>query len=204
MYLLIACGASWLALIGALVTTSSVIGAPRSISDLLILVIVGASVLGFARIGVVSLLTLFWRVLPGSRPRVLLTQFLLRIVPTVLRSTVVAALSTGLLVQSAQAAPVADFPDPAWPTTEVDAPENPAWPTSPGASPQDPATDRPRATPRFHTVVAGDSLWSIAVDSHPSANDIASVVDEIYTQNRKVIGADANLILPGQRLEIRP
>jgi hypothetical protein len=53
-----------------------------------------------------------------------------------------------------------------------------------------------------HVVVAGDSLWRISADRLPGAApaEIAAGVQELKDANRDVIGTDANLILPGQRL----
>jgi hypothetical protein len=54
-----------------------------------------------------------------------------------------------------------------------------------------------------HTVEPGQSLWSIAASTSPpdaSAGEIADSASRWYATNRLVIGADPNLILPGQVL----
>jgi nucleoid-associated protein YgaU len=62
------------------------------------------------------------------------------------------------------------------------------------------------ATPADSSTVVvqrGDSLWSIAANRlSPSASDaaIASAWHQWYAANRHVVGADPNLIYPGQRL----
>ena len=48
----------------------------------------------------------------------------------------------------------------------------------------------------FYIVQAGDSLWSIAQQAYNHRN----VVQALYNVNKKVIGDDPNLILPGQIL----
>ncbi len=60
-----------------------------------------------------------------------------------------------------------------------------------------------------HVVEPGDSLWRIAqralVDQQsgePTSADIARFWPRIYDANRSLIGADPNLIFPGQHLEI--
>lgn len=60
-----------------------------------------------------------------------------------------------------------------------------------------------------HVVEPGDSLWRIAGATlatrrgiNPSSAEIAQFWPSIYEANRAVIGADPNLILPGQHLEI--
>ncbi len=53
------------------------------------------------------------------------------------------------------------------------------------------------------TVRAGDSLWSIAERRLPTdASDtvVATRVNRWYARNRRVIGGDPDLIIPGQRL----
>lgn len=65
----------------------------------------------------------------------------------------------------------------------------------------------PDETGRIVQVRAGDSLWSIARDRLPegAANaEIAAVVRRLYAVNRRTIGADPDLIVPGQRLQVGP
>lgn len=268
MYLLTACTVSWLCLIGAFFTTWAYLPTPRSTTDLVVIIVVGAAALLSSRLGVVSLLTLLIRLLPSGRVRTVVTRSLLRIVPTVLRSSVLAAASASLAVHAAQASPlpmdthamadpgtsadpVSASLDPGWPTTVPDdSPPDPGWPTvPPTAEPGSPDTE-PVPTPShsqppkdagspgstadadesghearkksrdesggksgddvggdstvIHIVGVGDSLWSIAVDQTSTGRTAQDVVDDIYSTNREIIGADPNLIMPGQRLEIQP
>lgn len=59
-----------------------------------------------------------------------------------------------------------------------------------------------------YTVVSGDTLWGIARDildqdeAQPTGAEIATAWKMIYGTNADVIGADPNLILPGQVLTI--
>lgn len=56
-------------------------------------------------------------------------------------------------------------------------------------------------------VSPGDSLWSISeehLDQNATPRQIASEVRWIYTLNRGRIGADPDLILPGQSLLLPP
>ena len=114
-------------------------------------------------------------------------------------------------------------PSPGWPVSPEDHPDpgpSPGWPVSPeddgGDAPdregapdtrprEEPRTPADDPAPRTEVVVApGDSLWSIAAAQRPeaSATDLARDVDTIHRENRAVIGADPDLILPGSRLEI--
>ena len=62
----------------------------------------------------------------------------------------------------------------------------------------------PRAlAPAVVVVAAGDSLWGLAARSLPTTADDAEIERrwrEIYRANREVVGADPDLIRPGQRL----
>ena len=69
------------------------------------------------------------------------------------------------------------------------------------AATQDPATGGRQAEP--HVVAPGDSLWEIARSTLPPRVSDAEVErrwQEIYRANRDVVGADPDLIRPGQRL----
>lgn len=250
MYLLIACTMSWLCLIGAFMTTWAYLPAPRTTTDLVVIIVVGTAAVLFSRLGVVSLLTLLLRLLPNGHMRTLITRAVLRIVPTVLRSSVLAAASASLAVHAAQASPlpadelvpadhcasagaatavsgsatavamsagaasVADSVptptlDPGWPTAvSDDPPPDPGWPIAPPAAEPAPSPhqDSPPADDEtdVHIVGVGDSLWSIAMDQPSSRGITQDIVDNIYSANREVIGANPNLIMPGQRLEIQP
>ncbi|WP_019159195.1 LysM peptidoglycan-binding domain-containing protein, partial [Brevibacterium senegalense] len=97
-------------------------------------------------------------------------------------------------------------PDPRWPLVEetaapgadgssTDGSARDALDHASGSGDQDAPADH-------HVVVAGDSLWRISADRLPGAApaEIAAGVQELKDANRDVIGMDANLILPGQRL----
>ena len=264
MYLLSACTISWLCLLGAFITTWVSLSTPRSTTDLVVIIAVGTVTVLFSRLGLVSLLTLLIRLLPNGRMRSLVARSILRIVPTVLTSSVLAAASASLAVHAAQASPSpaddltprdhwataiaatalpadaasADTEnstsdpalDPGWPTAVPDngLPPDPGWPSAPPwdapeTSPDhDPlpkgddssaddadetataANERADEDADVHVVGIGDSLWSIAADRPSSSATTQDIIDEIYTANREVIGANPNLIMPGQRLEIQP
>jgi nucleoid-associated protein YgaU len=65
-----------------------------------------------------------------------------------------------------------------------------------------PRTTAPAATGGTYVVRPGDSLWSIA-RSHPApGTDVESRWREIWRLNRDVVGADPDLIHPGQALRL--
>lgn len=69
--------------------------------------------------------------------------------------------------------------------------------------PARPSGGLPAAGVGEHMVVApGDSLWAIARQVAPGADDtgLAALVQRIHQVNRAVIGADPDQIHPGQRL----
>jgi hypothetical protein len=71
------------------------------------------------------------------------------------------------------------------------------------ASRHDRAGSQSRQKPASVVVRPGNTLWSIArADLPPHADDdeVALRVREVHRANRAVIGADPDLILPGQRL----
>ncbi|MMZ62001.1 LysM domain/BON superfamily protein [compost metagenome] len=55
-----------------------------------------------------------------------------------------------------------------------------------------------REAPKAYTVKAGDSLWKIAARVYGNGDDWR----KIYDKNKKTIGANPNLIKPGQKLVI--
>jgi resuscitation-promoting factor RpfA len=59
-----------------------------------------------------------------------------------------------------------------------------------------------------HTVVAGDTLWDIAAAHLPPAERSVGRVhhywQQVYRANRRVVGADPDLIHPGTRLDVLP
>lgn len=102
---------------------------------------------------------------------------------------------------------------PGWPTTPPQAPS----PVPPAAqTPHDSGTPNQLRQPRAQeeasrssdsihvTVKRGDSLWKIVrrTAPHLSTHRTAELVDQVYRHNRREIGPDPNLIMPGQRLEI--
>lgn len=73
----------------------------------------------------------------------------------------------------------------------------PPFETAPAPAPAEPAP-APASAERSHTVVEGDTLWDIA---GAELGD-ATRWPEIYELNRDTIGADPDLILPGQVLRL--
>ncbi len=128
------------------------------------------------------------------------------LVPRALRGALLAGVLTGMSLGAAHAAsdPSVDRPG----TTVLDGLRLPDRPTSdrpvslaPEASP----TGRGEQPPSTVVLVApGDTLWSIAASHLPpgaSDADVAAAVHRWYAANREVVGADPDLIRPGQRLE---
>lgn len=148
----------------------------------------------------------------------------LRVTPAVLRRVTVAVLAGGTVaplttVAVAAAAPLADVPaDGA--VTAVDRGITLAPPTGAGHPADDPldrgvvrlpAGDLSRNTapagdqrgPTAVVVRRGDSLWAIAARHlAPGATDadVAAAWPRWYAANRKVIGPDPSVLVPGQRL----
>lgn len=71
---------------------------------------------------------------------------------------------------------------------------------------QQPRTQQPRSPSAERTVRPGDTLWAIASDltGNADATTVARRVHELHRANRSVVGDDPDLILPGQRLRVRP
>lgn len=82
-------------------------------------------------------------------------------------------------------------------------PERAVAPAVPERRSVPPATARPASAEHDSYVVRpGDTLWSIAV-SHPGAGrDVDARWRAIWSINRDVVGADPDLILPGQSLRL--
>ncbi|MFB9376596.1 LysM peptidoglycan-binding domain-containing protein [Kineococcus gynurae] len=137
-------------------------------------------------------------------------------VPAAVRKLVSVAvgLALGSGVAAAQAAP--RMPESAWP---VSAPrdvvhtvgEAVGAATTPAPVVQEDRTARPGLTERVtaggieHVVLRGDTLWGIAEarlgpDADPGT--VQREVERLHHVNRAVIGADPDLILPGQVLRL--
>lgn len=85
------------------------------------------------------------------------------------------------------------------PTPTPPATPKPVPPVTPTPKPKPPAA-KPKPKPKYdksYLVVRGDTLWSIAWEQRGDHNWVS-----IYNSNKKVIGADPDLIFPGQRLHI--
>jgi hypothetical protein len=98
---------------------------------------------------------------------------------------------------SATSRPAPPLPTPAWPSDPPPRP-TPGWPTTT-------STATPAAGARGDGVVVrpGDSLWGIAaarLGPDSTAAQTAAAWPRWYAANRAVIGADPDLIKPGQRL----
>ncbi|MDT9594911.1 hypothetical protein RDV89_17615 [Nocardioides zeae] len=92
-------------------------------------------------------------------------------------------------------------------------PDRPATPAAPAApdrpdAPEPQVVPTPSAASVATTVVvaAGDSLWSIAADLLPHADDatLVAAVATLHDANAAVVGPHPDLVLPGQRLDVRP
>ncbi|MGZ1489115.1 LysM peptidoglycan-binding domain-containing protein [Brevibacterium sediminis] len=157
MYLLIACASSWLVLLGSFAAAWERLPQPWTTSDVVVIVIIGTGSLLFARIGLISLLALLLQVLPTGRFRSALAGLVVKAMPRILASSVLAIVSAGLVVHSAQAAPLAGpGPDPASsaqapsvaaPSAHApSAPADPGWPTiDDDQSSADPTNDAGRS-----------------------------------------------------------
>lgn len=129
-----------------------------------------------------------------------------RVTPAVVRRAVITAAGTSILLSPVAAAAAAPRTPPP-PSSPASVLPPLGWPLDPdvaagashGAAPpgaQPPTADRV-------TVRPGDSLWSIAADrlgGKPSAARIQAEWPRWYAANRRVIGADPNLLRPGTSL----
>ena len=100
-----------------------------------------------------------------------------------MRRLLAALLGTGVVVMAALPAVASGPLAPGWPNLD-----------------RGTATHPQRAT---YVVRQGDTLWGIArhhLRGHPSGTDVARAWPGWYHANRAAIGADPNLIHPGQRL----
>lgn len=142
--------------------------------------------------------------LPGVAGRVARVLATL-VLPRVLRQTAALALGVGLVTAGGSAA--AD-PGPVRPPVSGAAVD---WPIQPPSAPAPPNVPPPVCggppvgDPIDGVVVveAGDTLWAIAAGHRSpgsTPDQIVAAVTEWYETNRAVIGADPDLIYPGQRL----
>jgi LysM repeat protein len=130
------------------------------------------------------------------------------LVPERLRTTAAIALGVGIAMAGPAAAAPASPGGPTDPPSQVAGPPGPPdWPTDdPAAQPAaEPATE-----PEAHVVVPGDCLWRIAADrledggTSPTDAETAQAVAAWWAANTDVIGADPDLIHPGQVLQAPP
>lgn len=133
-------------------------------------------------------------------------RFLPRTVRRVVEVAVGASGAAAVCLAPAVAYADAPSPVPATAASPLDWPglspaAAPPAATSPGA-----ALEAARAHPHGSTpwvVRPGDSLWSLtarALGAHATPIQIAAGWPRLYAANRRAIGADPNLIHPGQRL----
>lgn len=75
-----------------------------------------------------------------------------------------------------------------------------------GAEPVDSPTEVPAERPRWHAVLPGETLWSIAAERlhTDDVRRIARYWPRIHRANRDEIGSNPDLIRPGQVLELPP
>jgi LysM repeat protein len=181
----------------------------------------GADYVALTVVAVLAWLTLGWLLacaafvvaaaLPGrlgacaeAASRVLLPGAARQLIAVALGVTV----SAGVSATAAAAAPGGRPAEPASVATiDLDWPAEVASPNLAG-KPAAPASPPPDAAPPSQVVVRpGDSLWRIAArDLGPTATDdqISEAWPRWWTANRAVIGADPELIQPGQRLTPPP
>ena len=122
----------------------------------------------------------------------------------------VATISTTAAAAGATASKPAPVPAPAWPSTTP--PAGHASPARPVDAPRWPSATTPVAHPSGGrgdsvTVQPGDCLWLIAGRRlGPHASDAAVTVawSRWYAANRPLIGADPNVITPGEVLQAPP
>ncbi len=129
------------------------------------------------------------------------------LLPERLRTAAALALGTGVVLAGpAAATPGAAPAPPDRPAAVTGSPGPPDWPAD--DAPITPADDPVTSPADAHVVVAGDCLWRIA-EHHldrpgapPGDADVAAAVAAWWSANEGVIGADPDLIHPGQ--ELRP
>lgn len=131
------------------------------------------------------------------------------LVPAVLRRVLAGTAGLGVALSPAAALASAPAPAPAPPAvsacTEL---PTPGWPLLPTPRASTPPPERPSAPPAAagpdrHLVAPGDSLWRIAaaeLGRDATAQQVAASWPRWYAVNRATIGADPNLLRPGQLL----
>lgn len=224
--LLLSAAGTWLLLRRAL-TIAATPGLPGRVDTIVELTVVALGAAVLARTAVaLSVATTCGALRAVGRCWTWGEQLAVRAAPSVLRAAVATALGAGLglagtgtaLAQDVSA-PSAAVPGAAvtaltWAPTTDDGPplswvaSDPApaagHPATPGAE----GTPGAAAAPRRTVVVApGDSLWRIAAATLPPTADdatIAAAWPDWYDANRAVIGADPDLIRPGQALQAPP
>lgn len=106
----------------------------------------------------------------------------------------------GLLVGGVLAATVAPAHARSGPTGALDGLRLPERPLTEPVAPSTPPPSRRASV--AHVVTPGESLWAIARRHSPAASDadLVEAVERWHATNRDVIGADPDLLQPGQRL----
>ncbi|MFN3866553.1 MAG: LysM peptidoglycan-binding domain-containing protein [Demequina sp.] len=201
---------------------------------------VGAGAVGTAVAAHLSLMSVLLLVTPRrSRVRTAVVRLTPLAWRRLVAAAAAGALSAGLAIPASAMPSDSDagwVPEPLTPAAAAAPPRDPIWapprdsamapaavarsapPVDVGAIGDAPGTGaQPAPAPpdapgdRTHTVVRGDSLWSITADALDGELDGASVRDatqialawpELYEANRGTVGGDPSLIHPGQRLVI--
>ncbi|MGP7959903.1 LysM peptidoglycan-binding domain-containing protein [Sanguibacter sp. A247] len=115
-----------------------------------------------------------------------------------------AASAAQLLAWPSQAAPTTSATESApslTPTQTTARTPRPARTAAPAAARTETA---PRASGTRVTVHAGDTLWGLAAAALPHASqaDLVAAWPELHEHNRKAIGSNPHLLMPGTRIEI--
>ena len=131
--------------------------------------------------------------------------------PGALPRTVAVASAEGPVVPAP--GPVADWPGPPPPDTASPDPAPASAPDRPTSAPTGPTAvpDWPAPGEGEHVVLRGECLWDIAAGDlvrrtggTPTDGEVATAVDAWWHANAAVIGADPDLLLPGQVLRPPP
>ena len=130
-----------------------------------------------------------------------------RVTPAALRRLMITAAGTSIMLSPTAAVAAPATGGPQAPPGAVSALPPLGWPLDPRPGPvtghgSAPPGAQPRSGDRV-TVRPGDSLWSLAAQrlgARPSAARIQAEWPRWYAANRRVIGADPNLLQPGTSL----